>query len=312
MSNFFIEVASNANRVFTNSAVGDVVIYTLSNAQKMFMGSSNAPVPTLSFGGGSNVGVFNSNPVYSLDVSGTAGVTGTNIPLRVNRTSISNVVTAQFTASNVAIGSNTGIYIGKNANNYNGFNISHNHKGLNSTANVLSISPSGYPSKINLAVQGTGNVGIGLSTPSYLLDVAGQMRLSTYTIATPNRPYIRGYFTAGAGGGYIPLNLSENRGGLGITSSTQVVAPISGVYRIGFTTLYATNTGRQDLYIYVNGAAIAYTLSEDYATGYHYRCAGVAYYLNANDYVQFWNNSTALYGGTNDNPWRTFYVYLVG
>jgi hypothetical protein len=99
-----------------------------------------------------------------------------------------------------------------------------------------------------------------------------------------------------------------------VTSSTRLVAPVAGVYAIGFNTIITSqppqpDTSRKDVNIRVNGVDIVMTLNENDLTGHHYRGGEIAYYLNANDYVEYGNpNPGTIFGST----WSTFWFFLLG
>jgi hypothetical protein len=68
----FIAMSQSSGNVLTNSVAGDLIFCGTSNTQKIICGYCNAPsiltvTPT-------SVGINNSNPSYTLDVSGTGGV----------------------------------------------------------------------------------------------------------------------------------------------------------------------------------------------------------------------------------------------
>lgn len=173
--------------------------------------------------------------------------------------------------------------------------------------NVEEVILPGYP--WNMVVTGS-NVGIGTTTPntSYSLEVNSTMRVNSNTTLTPNRPFINGYITATSSNPSL-LTSVQATGGMAITSSTRIVAPIAGVYSFGFNMIFQNDTSRKDFAIWVNGVHLVYTLNENDLTGHHYRGGELACYLNANDYVEFANpNSGTPLGGT----WSTFWFFLVG
>jgi hypothetical protein len=132
-------------------------------------------------------------------------------------------------------------------------------------------------------------------------------------VVTPNVYYIMGYLAGGTtGGNYISLGVQQSSGGMAVTSSNKLVAPISGLYHFGFNTIMNTTTGRNDVNINVNGGSIVNTLSEDNGTGYHYRSGMITYYLNANDFVQFFCSSGTIYNLFNVDAWHTYFFYHVG
>jgi hypothetical protein len=132
-------------------------------------------------------------------------------------------------------------------------------------------------------------------------------------IQVPGKYYIMGYLAGGTtGGNYISLGSQQTSGGMAVTSSNKLVAPISGLYHFGFNTIMNTTTGRNDVNINVNGGSIVSTLNEDNGTGYHYRSGMITYYLNANDFVQFYCASGTIYNAFNVDSWHTYFFYHVG
>jgi len=134
-------------------------------------------------------------------------------------------------------------------------------------------------------------------------------------VQVPGKYYAAGYLGGGtAAGNFINLYTVQTQGGMAVTSSNKLVAPIAGLYHFGFQTIMQTSTGRNDVWIYLNGSVIFCTLNEDNGSGYHYRSQTMCYYLNANDYIQFYCYSGTLYGvsAADDYKWRSWYFYHVG
>lgn len=146
------------------------------------------------------------------------------------------------------------------------------------------------------------------------VDTSPQMTISsTGVITTPNRYYIMGWLAGGTtAGNYITLGSQQTGGGMAITTSNKLVAPVAGLYQFGFTTIMNATTGRNDVYMRVNGSDLVSTLNEDNGTGYHQRHASVCYYLAANDFVQFYCSSGTIYGGAGVDAWHTFYFFHIG
>jgi len=134
-------------------------------------------------------------------------------------------------------------------------------------------------------------------------------------VQVPGKYYAAGYLNgATTSGNFINLTTLQTQGGMAVTTSNKLVAPIAGLYQFGFQTIMQTTTGRNDVHIYLNGSPVIYTLSEDNGTGYHYRSASLCYYLSANDFVQFFCSTGTIYGAyeSHDNIWRKWYFYHVG
>lgn len=83
----FLQLAASSNQVFTDVSPGDVLLYTASNKQTIYMGNNNSTMPYIAMT--SNVvsmcndaiirgylGIGKNNPAYPLDVSGDVHVGG--------------------------------------------------------------------------------------------------------------------------------------------------------------------------------------------------------------------------------------------
>jgi len=134
-------------------------------------------------------------------------------------------------------------------------------------------------------------------------------------VQVPGKYYAAGYLNgATTAGNVINLTTLQTQGGMTVTTSNKLVAPVAGLYHFGFQTIMQTSTGRNDVYIWLNGNNLVNTLSEDNGAGYHQRTASMCYYLNANDYIQFYCATGTVYGvsASDDNNWRKWYFYHVG
>jgi hypothetical protein len=134
-------------------------------------------------------------------------------------------------------------------------------------------------------------------------------------VQVPGKYYAAGYLNGNTtAGNVINLTTLQTQGGMTVTTSNKLVAPIAGLYHFGFQTIMQTTTGRNDVYILLNGANFVNTLNEDNGSGYHQRTASMCYYLNANDYIQFYCATGTIYGisASDDNNWRKWYFYHVG
>jgi hypothetical protein len=321
MSNVFIIVSPSNNYIHASVRPGDLTFYPQSSNQKILLGTSNATtsLPTIVIQG-SNVGIGKSNPTTTLDIfDGFQVISSGETTLRVAPTNTSFVESASFLSPNLTsniVGNYTGITLQKDfTSNYNGWLLAHVHQGEMTSSNYFGFSPNGFG--FNMALLGSSNIGINTTSPLYLLDVNGQCRVNTHAPIAPNRPFIRGCFNPGNAAGNITLLSFYAQGGMTVTSSSRLVAPVSGLYSFGFQTIMATTTvGRADIYIILNGSSyILNTLNEDNGSGYHFRNASFTMNLNANDYIVFNLNTNNIYGGQaagTYEPWRTFWFYLVG
>jgi hypothetical protein len=242
---------------------------------------------------GGNVGIGTTSPSQPLDVNGAARVRG-------------NLYNADGTQGYVQMNVGTGTIPGYLAF-YKANDTRVGYIGWQYDTNTLVLSSeNGFTGYVV-----TGNLGVGIS-PSYKLDVSGDIR-SSGRVVTPNRYYIMGYLAGGTtGGNYISLGVQQSSGGMAVTASNKLVAPISGLYHFGFNTIMNISTGRNDVTIRVNGSNIVETLSEDNGSGYHYRSGMITYYLNANDFVQFYCGSGTIYGLNAVDAWHTYFFYHVG
>jgi hypothetical protein len=160
--------------------------------------------------------------------------------------------------------------------------------------------------KMNITTN--GNVGIGMTNPSVMLEVNGVIKTSV--------PYIRGYFVR-LSTGTIPLVSTESNR-IVVSNSTQLYAPINGRYIISFNTLITTNgiaesTGRQDVGILLNGNYIISTLSESNGTGWHHRAATITLSMTTSDNITFIAGGGTIYnGGDAFDSWRTFSMIYIG
>ncbi len=164
----YIRISSNTGDTFTNAIDNDLLIYTESNSQRIFISpSTTSPAITIT---SNNIGIFKSNPSYNLDIIGDLNLTG-NITKNGNilynwSTYSSNI----YTLSNVGIGLSNVQYpldvigdINITGNYYrNGIILA--NMWSNNSSNIFVIAPS--------------NVGIGKSNPVYPLDVTGDINFT--------------------------------------------------------------------------------------------------------------------------------------
>lgn len=100
-----------------------------------------------------------------------------------------------------------------------------------------------------------------------------------------------------------------SRGGLSFANN-RITVPVSGVYFITYQTICQTDTGRHDTNILLNGANLTNGLNEANGDGYHQRTHSCAVALNANDYIQFYNERYYS-DGSNFDAWTTASVTLI-
>ena len=140
-----------------------------------------------------------------------------------------------------------------------------------------------------------------------------RMRIdSSGRVTTPYQPHIfgtPGNGTAGSSGMASIFSVKTSRG-LSFSNS-RVTVPVAGVYMITYQTICSDNTGRYDTQVLVNGVVVTYGLNETNGTGHHQRTHSFCMYLNANDYVQ-WYNARYYSNGAVFDYWTTASVTLLG
>ena len=155
--------------------------------------------------------------------------------------------------------------------------------------------------------------------PSALLGKANLSGGNTFTgnqiinsgyLTSNSTPHISGRMTGTSGSGAANSFTIRRQVGITIGSSTNLTAPVAGVYAIGFNTISTNTTGRVDAGININGVRFNSALTEDNGTGFHYKSLHIQVYLAANDYVTLVNDNW--YDPSNNNTeWKTFYMTLI-
>ena len=97
-----------------------------------------------------------------------------------------------------------------------------------------------------------------------------------------------------------------------VSGEARITVPVVGVYHISFNTITDSGTGRIDADIRVNGTKVVASLSQNSgSTGYRYRSMSIAVKLQANDYIQFFNNDWYNSTSTGFDQWRKASVTLI-
>ena len=143
----------------------------------------------------------------------------------------------------------------------------------------------------------TWNVGIGTTSPTTKLDVAGTFSaVQPYLYGSPTNTWWSGVANS--------FHVAHSRGWL-TWSSDRVNITVPWVYLLTLNTISDSTSWRIDAWISVNGTVIVNLLNEDNGSGYHQKSWSISMYLNSGDYVQFYNNDW--YDSTNTwfRNWRT-------
>jgi len=189
----YVVLASASNSVFAGTRKNDMLVYTGAN-QEMYIGSSNAAnyvrvtsnmvcvvgdldvsgiltkngLPYSTGGGGGGSGFSGATDV---GVSGSISCGSLNISANV-------VPTEAGPSKSVSVYTGTaGAFSGIGSNAGNGLTM--DLVGSNSYINMFAWNADGTSGTELLRVTGTGNMGIGTSTPLYPLDVVGTARAGT-------------------------------------------------------------------------------------------------------------------------------------
>ena len=136
----FTNATNNVGYIGTGASGNDMIVNAYSGYNLIFQAGGGEYMRITSTG---NVGIGTNAPAQTLHVYGT----------------------------------NPYFYLGATASNYNVAQFSFNTVSAGSTSNYVSMQI--YNSPTTLCFTGTGNVGIGITNPGYLLDVNGTSRLNT-------------------------------------------------------------------------------------------------------------------------------------
>ena len=197
------------------------------------------------------LGINQSTPNFTLDVSGTANITGaTNISNTLNAT------TGTFTGLNI----NNGGYSGSESGSFKikgtlspskileiGFNETNNF----GVINVLQGGVSAFPLILN---NSGGRVGIGTTTPSYLLDVNGTLGVTgATTLSSLN----------GTGTRMVTANST------GVLSTQAIpTGTINGSGTVNYIPKFTTSTTLGDANLFTNGNRFVQNEGSDQSFGW--------------------------------------------
>ena len=224
---------------------------------------------------GGNVGIGTSNPAYTLDVSGTARITGAmTIYEAVGTGTITTVDSMSATAGSLIIkhgnsGGGSSIVFPNDNNNSDYGYIRYRDDANNATGNnnrsrfeigIENVTPASNSNDHLVLNKNGGHVGIGITHPEYTLDVSGTANFSGNTT-------INGILTMGTGKNitlqpntnYIPPSVGQlglitkgsafPTGAQSATFTASTIAiPTSGIYMISFWSEAAYTTTPTSIY----------------------------------------------------------------
>lgn len=133
-----------------------------------------------------------------------------------------------------------------------------------------------------------------LGSTSYDTTIYNKVRM-------PNQPAFRAYNVSGASGAILSFATSDTafNGRNAGWNGSRFTAPIAGVYIFSFAILIGAGTNSRILFT-INGTySTTYgdTLESNYSS-YTYTGMSMAFFLNVNDYVELYNEQTAVYGSS--------------
>jgi hypothetical protein len=191
-----INGGSNTSGVM--GGANDGYLYTMGN--NFLLGTGNASKSLIFMTGGTTQ---STNERMRIDGSGNVGI-GTNLPtanLHVANTGTATNNIAQFLSPNLATTNASYLKLGKALSSGDQADIVYNWTGANSNSNYLGFSFYGKP--IYMALTNAGNIGIGSTTPTEKLDIAGNLKFSG-ALMPNNAAGTSGYVLQSNGAGTAP------------------------------------------------------------------------------------------------------------
>ena len=126
-------------------------------------------------------------------VSGSNATTTTGV-MTVTNTATTNAINLLLTAPNMTTGQFTTLSHGQSASSNNAINSNFYYIGAGSAANYCYTNGYGNGATGGLSITMSGNVGIGITNPGALFEVAGSMRSGSITLNNTNVPlYLYNY-----------------------------------------------------------------------------------------------------------------------